>query len=455
VPASDPSSATDPTPRRQARPWERAALAGLGLAVVVVLALTGFSHTDRGADGTAGAAPADEASRTAQVQALLDTWASAVRTNDEAALPGLMDKAAAPGFLAAETRRAANVAGVEFSDWGYEIAGGSETVVPAGLVDALGADEVWAPVVQLRYAIAGADESPTRKPVALVVARRGDRWALVSDSATADDERRTWRGPWDFGPVVSRRVDTGDGKTSVVLGHPENATMVDRLADELPAAVVNATQLWGSRWAGRALVWVAGSQDEFTALVGPNHDGRDIAAVAISDAVDPDAATVSGQRIVFSPASAERLTDVTRRAILRHELTHVAARAETVDRSPMWVLEGYAEYAAYRGTGEPVRQIAPALTAQVGAEGAPTEFPDDTDFSGYGARGSVAYETAWSINAFVAEEYGESRLTELYRTLAVGEADPETVDGRLSDVLGVDAEQFRDRWTDWVRARLG
>jgi len=269
--------------------------------VVVVLALTGFSRTERGADGAVGTAQSDTEARAAAVQTLLDTWASAVRTNDAARLSGLMDQAAAPGFLAAETRRAGNVAGVEFSDWGYEIAEGAETAVPSSLVDALGADEVWAPAVQLRYAI--ADESPTRKPVALVVARRGDRWALVSDSATVDGERRTWRGPWDFGPVVSRRVDTGDGQTSVVLGHPENATMVDRLADELPAAVVNATQLWGSNWAGRALVWVAGSQDEFTALVGPNHDGRDIAAVAISDAVDPDAATVTGQRIVFSPAS--------------------------------------------------------------------------------------------------------------------------------------------------------
>ncbi|QSE94465.1 hypothetical protein JWS13_40595 [Rhodococcus pseudokoreensis] len=455
MPASDPSPAAEPTSRRQARPWELAALAGLVLAVVVVLALTGFSHDERGADGAVGTAQAGSDSRAAAVQALLDTWASAVRTNDTARLSGLMDRAASPGFLAAETRRASNVAGVEFSDWGYEITESPETVVPSSLVDALGADEVWAPAVQLRYAIAGADENPTRKPVALVVARRGDSWALVSDSATVDGERRTWRGPWDFGTVVSRRVDTGDGRTSVVLGHPENVAMVDRLAEELPAAVVNATQLWGSDWAGRALVWVAGSQDEFTALVGPDHDGFGIAAVAISDAVDPDAGAVTGQRIVFSPSSAERLTDVTRRAILRHELIHVAARAETVDRSPMWVLEGYAEYAAYRGTGEAARQIAPALTAQVGAEGPPTGFPENTDFSESGERGSVAYETAWSINAFVAEQYGESKLTELYRTLAVGESDPDTVDARLSDVLGVDAEQLRDRWTDWVGAHLG
>lgn len=366
-----------------------------------------------------------------------------------------MDKSASPGFLAAEARRAANVSGVDFSDWGYEIVAGPETAVPQSLVDTVDADEVWAPAVRLRYAIAGVDELPTRKPVSLVVARRGDCWALVTDSATIDARAQTWRGPWDFGPLVSRSVDTGDGRTSVVLGHPEDSEMVDHLAEELPAAVDNVTQLWGSDWAERALVWVAGSQEEFTALVGPDHDGRNIAAVAISDAVDPDSDVVTGQRIVFSPASPERLTNVTRRAILQHEMTHVATRAATVDGSPMWMLEGYAEYAAHRGTHTAERRIAPTLTAWVSAEGAPGSFPDDRDFAGSGARGSLAYESAWSINAFVADEFGEARLTRLYRALAVGKADPQTVDQRVADVLGIDGDQFRGGWTNWVRAHLG
>ncbi|AWK72235.1 hypothetical protein CBI38_12270 [Rhodococcus oxybenzonivorans] len=460
MPESEPATAGEPTSRRRARPWELAALVGLVLAVVVVLTLTGFSRTGERTDGAVGNADTAEQSRRIAVQTLLDRWAEAVRSNDPAALSQLMDASASPGFLAAETRRAANLAAVEFSDWGYELADGTatevpESEVPESLVDALGADEVWSPAVRLRYAIADVDELSTRKPVSLVVARRGDRWTLVSDNATVDGDHRTWRGPWDFGPVVSRRVDTGGGMTSVVLGHPDNAAMVDRLAEELPSAVVNVTQLWGPDWAGRTLVWVAASQDEFTALVGPDHDGRDIAAVAISDAVDPEAAAVSGQRIVFSPASAERLTEVTRRAILRHELTHVAARADTVDRSPMWVLEGYAEYAAYRGSDEEKRRIAPALTALVDEEGAPQEFPRDEDFSAAGERGSIAYETAWSLNAFVAEEFGESHVTQLYRALAVGESDPVQVDDTLAEVLDVDADQFRDEWADWVGARLG
>ncbi|MEV0948312.1 hypothetical protein [Rhodococcus sp. NPDC049939] len=447
--------APDPTPRRQVRVWEWVALVGLVVAVVAVLGLTGLVRGDVDADASAGKLNADQRSRVVAVQALLDSWATALQRNDAAELAELVDASATPGFLAAQTLRAANISGVDFSDWGYEILAGRESEVPPSVVTALRADEVWAPAVQLRYAIAGVDERPTRKPVSLVVARRGASWTLVSDSATVDANLRTWRGPWDFGPLVSQRVETGEGRTSVVLGHPWDAEMVDRLAEELPAAVADVSQLWGSDWAGRALVWVAGSQEEFTALVGPKHDGRNIAAVALSDAVDPDSDVVTGQRIVFSPEAAERLTGVTTREILQHELTHVATRAVTVDGSPMWMLEGYAEYAAHRGTGTAERQIAPTLAARVDTKGAPRDFPGDSDFAVSGKHGSQAYEAAWSINAFVAAEFGEARLTELYRALSVGKVDPQTLDERLSDVLAVGADQFRNGWSQWVSAQLG
>ncbi|MFZ2176308.1 MAG: hypothetical protein WAW17_20165 [Rhodococcus sp. (in: high G+C Gram-positive bacteria)] len=456
MPESDTATAAHPTGRRRPRPWELAALAGLVLAVVVGLAVSLFTPTGEGADGRVGAANIEEQlRRSSAVQSLLDSWATAVRSDDAAALAALMDESASAEFLAAEIRRAGNLAGVELSDWSYEIADGPGASVPAGLAEEIGADEVWSPPVQLRYALAGADVAPTRKPVAPVVARRGETWTLIDDEVAVAGAVNTWRGPWDFGPVISRRVSTGPDGTSVVLGHPENADLVNRLADELPAAVINVTQLWGPNWPGRAVVWVAGSQDEFTALVGPDHDGGDIAAVAISDAVGNDTSAVTGQRIVFSPASSERLTDMTRRAVLRHELTHVAVRGATVDRSPMWMLEGYAEYAAYRGTGEEESRIASALAAQISGGNAPEEFPADTDFVRSGDRGSVAYETAWSINAYVAEKFGEARLTELYRALSVGEMDAETVDERLSDVLGIDSDEFRARWSGWVVAHLG
>lgn len=443
TPASSPESA--PPTRRAVRSWEKAALGGLVFAVVLVLGLTSFSRTER-PDSV------DARARVADVQKLLDSWAAAVRVGDTRTLAGLFDSAATPEFVEAEMRRATNAAGVSFTDWGYEFTGKADAAVPPEVVDGLGAHEVWAPSVHLRYAVNGADEVSTRKPVSLVVVRRGGEWKLLSDNVPHSPDRVTWRGPWDFGPVLTREVTTDEGRISVVMGHPEQAAMLDALADELTPAIRSVTELWGSDWPRRALVMVASSQDEFTALVGSEHDGAAIAAVAVSDAVDKGH-EVSGQRVIFSPASVNRLTDETRRSVLRHELMHVAARSHTEDRSPMWILEGFAEYSGHRGSGLGAHQIAPTLAASA-ADRAHPQVPENADFSAVGERASIAYETAWSLNAFVADEFGEASLTQLYRALSVGPSDATVVDEQLREVLGVDFAEFRDQWGRWLSAEF-
>lgn len=438
------------------RRWEWVGLAGLGVAVALVLSLTAFDRSGESPD-VRGAAPVGnpyEDGRRAGAQAVLDEWARALRAGDAAALPDLFDPAADPGFLDAEMRRAANLAQVPLSEFGYDIGFDPEQSVPAGFADSLGASDVWAPTVYLRYAIEGVDAQSTRKPVALVLARRGDDWKLVSDAGIPGSGRETWRGPWDFGPVVTRTVPGADGRSSVVLGHPGQSAMVDLLAADLGDAVEHVTQVWGEDWSRRALVLVAGSQEEFESLVGVSHSGSDIAAVSVSDAVDHRSRTASGQRIVFSPESGDRLTDFTRVAVLRHELTHVAARAVTEDGSPMWILEGYADYVGYRGGEGTFGSIAPTLAAAVSADGPPTTLPADADFGAGGDTARRAYESSWSLAAFVASEYGEQRLADLYRVLAQGKASDAQLDGRIRDVLGVDADEFARSWGEWVAKQL-
>lgn len=400
-----------------------------------------------------------EQARRAGVQDLLDRWAAATRAGDEAALAALFDSAAMPEFLPSEVRRAANLSAVPLSDWGYEIGTGPETPVPSDLAEQLQATDVWAPQVYLRYAIAGADQAPTRKPVSLVVARRGDTWALVSDRPLPEYDRRTWRGPWDFGPVVARSVSTGD-TTSVVIGHSWQQERVDAIVAELVTAVPAVTEMWGTDWSRRAVVLVTADQDEFTEQVGDQHSGSDIAAVAVSDAVTPGAETVTGQRVVFSPSAGERLTVASRRAVLRHELTHVATRASTVDGSPMWMLEGFADYVGNRGSGADggapdVRSVAPTVSAAVAVHGAPTRLPSDADFAAGGERSLAAYESAWTVAAFVADRFGEDRLRELYRHLSAGPMDATVVDERIDTVLGVSTRDLIGQWGAWLTARLG
>lgn len=434
------------------RSWERAALAGLVLALAAVLGLTAFGGHSGGAANTHSASPVNpyEQARRNGLHELLDRWADAVRSGDEDALPALFDPRAHPGFLDAEVRRSRNLAGVPLSDWGYEIAGGPETPVPLGLADEIGASDVWAPSVYLRYGIEGVDAEPTRRPVALLVARRGDEWKLVSDLDQPELERRTWRGPWDFGPVIVREVSTGDGETSVVMGHPEQHVLVDHLAAELETAVPHVTEVWGGDWSRRALVIVAAARDEFTALVGSAHNGADIAAVTVSDAVDPRSRRVTGQRVVFSPAAADRLTDTTRRSVLRHELAHVAARAATTDGSPMWMLEGFADYVGHRGSDSEFVALAPTLAA---AGEPPTTLPDAADFSAGGDRSRIAYESAWSAAAFLAAEFGEDKLVQLYRRLATGPLDSSMLDERVREVLGVGVDELITRWAHWIAGR--
>ncbi|MFC4602181.1 hypothetical protein [Rhodococcus kronopolitis] len=440
--------------RRRIRPWEALALAGLlcalGAAGGVALHAGSAVAPDAGTTASAPVNPFEQARR-AGVQVLLDRWAAAVRNGDGAALAALFDEHAVPGFLDAEVRRANNLSGVPLADWGYEIGHDPEVPVPTDLAEQLAATDVWAPPVYLRYAVAGADAAPTRKPVSLVVARRGDEWKLVTDR-DLPGARSTWRGPWDFGPLVAREVTTGSN-TSVVLGHPDQQAWVDAVADEMQTAVPAVAELWGADWARRAVVFVASGQEEFAAQAGPEHSGADIAAVAVSDAVVPGS-PVTGQRIVFSPAAANRLTAVGLRSVLRHELAHVAARSGTRDGSPLWALEGFADYAGHRGSGVTVAGAAPTVAAAVAAHGPPARLPSDADFAAGGERAVVAYELAWSVNAFVADEFGESALRELYRALAAGPVDAAALDGRLRATLGLTTAELVSRWGTWVTAHV-
>ncbi|TSE01194.1 hypothetical protein FOS14_05510 [Skermania sp. ID1734] len=386
--------------------------------------------------------------RQAGVQRLLDQWAAALRSDDTTALARLVDPHAAPGFLDAQLRRANNLRGVPLSDWGFEISSEPDEPLPMDLADQLDATDVWAPAVYLHYGIAGPDAAPTRKPVSLTVARHGDTWLLVSEAPVG--HRQTWHGPWDFGPLEAQKMATGGNRTAVVMGHPEQRAEIAALAADLPAAVASVTQLWGTGWSQAPLVITTGSADEFAQLAGAEHTGAEIAAVAVADSVDTKSKVVTGQRVVFSPDAATRLDAATRQSILRHELTHVAARSVTVDGSPMWMLEGFADYSGYRNSGLSFAQIAPRLTQEVLADGPPKALPADADYQTADDRAKLAYEQGWSACAYVAATFGEKKLVQLYHELARGPADAQQVDAAFRDVVGLDTAQFINRWGGWV-----
>jgi hypothetical protein len=241
----------------------------------------------------------------------------------------------------------------------------------------------------------------------------------------------------------------------IVLSHPGNGQMVERLTRELDPSVDAVGEIWPTSWSKRVVLLLPDSAGEMKALVGPDFPVNSVVAVAVADRVDNASRTVTGQRVVLSPNGVRALSIPSLRVVLRHEITHLAARADTVDGSPTWLLEGFADYVGYRDSDVTLEQGAPDLARQVRAEGPPTSLPEDRAFRSSGADLDQAYQQSWSLARFVAQRWGEPRLVRLYRTLAaVGPASARRTDDLLREVLGVDRAKLVGDWQEFLRDAL-
>ncbi|MGH3881573.1 MAG: basic secretory protein-like protein [Actinophytocola sp.] len=447
------------TRRASLRAWLGAALAAAALGAVALVAVPGQDAFPPapGPGQPLGAAtpapPVDEAdkSRTEAVSDLLDRRAAAIRDRDEKAFLATIDPAADKVFRYNQQRLFQNLANVPFSAWTYELRP-DDTVDVDDLPDedAARADELWAPAVDLRYALRGGDVTATSRAMGYLFARHDGAWYLRSDKALEKLGRRTWRGPWDFAPCQVTATRHG-----IVLSHPGNDQMVERLVRELDPSVRAVGDVWPTSWSRRVVLMLPDSVGEMKELVGPNFPVQSVVAVAVADRVDNASRTVTGQRVVLSPDGVRALSIPSLRVVLRHEITHLAARADTVDGSPIWLLEGFADYVGYRDSDVTLEEGAPDLARQVREDGLPTSLPEDRAFRASGSELDQAYQQSWTLARFVADRYGEDTLVELYRKLAaVGPASARRTDDLLRDVLGMDRARLVSDWQDYLRDAL-
>lgn len=444
------------TNRASVRTWLGAAVAS---AILIGIALVSFPG--QGAGPTPGpgqplgaVTPPRQAdlTRADAVAALLDRRAAAIRDRDRDTFLATLDPRADEPFVTTQLRLFDNLAEVPFDEWAYRV-DAEDTLDVSGLPADLtrGADEVWAPAVDLSYALRGGDVIPTRRAMGYLFARHGDAWYLRSDNALDRLGRRTWRGPWDFGPTRVTATEYG-----IVLSHPGDEPMVRRLTRELDDSVRAVSEIWPTDWSERVVLVLPDSPGEMRALVGPDFPVDSVVAVAVADRVDNATRTVNGQRVVLSPTGVRALSAPSLRVVLRHEITHLAARADTVDGSPTWLLEGFADYVGYRDSGITLAEGAPALADQVRGEGPPGSLPEDRDFRASGPELDRAYQESWSLARFVADVYGEDTLIDLYRKLAAaGSVSARETDDLLREVLGADRAALVGGWQAYLREALG
>ncbi|CAM3562464.1 hypothetical protein KIPE111705_14325 [Kibdelosporangium persicum] len=397
-----------------------------------------------------GAVAPAAADRIEAAQVLLRARAQAVQHRDEQAFMAGIDPQAEPEFRDAQRALFHNLAGVPLREWSYVLQP-QRSLDSSVLPSVAGAQELWAPEIDLAYALRGADPAPTRRPMGYLLVKRDGSWFIRSDNDLLGVGRRTWRGPWDFGPCQVITTERG-----LVLSHPAREAMAKRVAAELDAAVQSVTSVWGTDWPQQAVVVLPDSSDEMRAMVGPNFPVESVVAVSVADRVDVDKNTAEGQRVVMSATSADALSLTALKIVLRHEFTHIAARGSTVDGSPMWLLEGFADYVGYRDSGIPLAQAAPDLNAAMLTSGPPARLPADEEFRSQGRTLDLAYQQSFSVARFVAEKLGEPKLLQLYRELArAGRATPERIDELLVDVVGLNREQFVAGWQEYLRETLG
>lgn len=392
-----------------------------------------------------------DAARAAAVTDLLERRAAAVLRRDETAFLATVDPRADPAFRQSQRESFLNLGTVPLGHWAYDL-DAQDTLDLSTLPEAdPTATELWAPGVELRYSLRDVDAAPTTRPLGYLFVRRGDTWYLGSDTALAELGRRTWRGPWDFGPC--QVVPTAHG---MVIAHPGSKPMVDRLVRELDPAVAAVDQVWGGDWSRRVVLVLPDSPAEMRAMVGPDFPVESVVAVAIADRVDTERGTATGQRVVLNPTGARALSVASLRVVLRHEITHVAARGRTVDGSPMWLLEGFADYVGYRDSGLGLAQGAPDLARQVREQGPPRALPEDRAFRARDRELDLAYQQGWSIARFIAERHGEPALVALYRAVAgAGPVSAARTDELLRTAIGLDRAGLLQQWQDHLREALG
>ncbi|MGW7101492.1 hypothetical protein [Streptomyces sp. NPDC054838] len=341
-------------------------------------------------------------------------------TTDPAVRRAVADWAAAPP---------ARLAGIPLEGWSYEVTSVRRDGVRA-----------FARAV-LRYRLAGYDTAAADARREVELARDGvGGWRVTADRPAPGAPPQLW----DQGAVTAVR-----GAHALVLGVGQAAQTLSGIAAEADRAVPAVSAAWPRPWAGRVVVLVPGTLDAMAALLGQPADAyRGMGAVTTGRV---GAGPAPADRVVINPEGYAGLSQAGRGIVLTHEATHVATRAATSATTPLWLSEGFADWAAYRATDRTPAEAAPELARAVRRGELPGALPADGDF-GFGADPEAlarSYEGAWLACRLIAAKWGDAALVRLYE-----EAGRTPLPAALDQTLGTDPAELTRAWREALREEL-
>lgn len=381
---------------------------------------------------------------------MLAHHARALLAGDAGAFLADVDRgSAAAGFRTRQQQQLDNISGVPLRSWTYS----TDAPVRDSKAQQAATTRYGAPAeivhLTLTYRFVDSDAPPDRHDLWWTFVRIAGRVQIAGDDDLAGSGGVSWRGPWDFGPVVAARAGAG-----LALGHVSNATALPGLADDAANAVSAVDAVWGTGWARQVVVLAPATDDEFAALTGGSADVDD-SAVAVTGGIDPVKHQPYGQRVVIDPAALGQLSVTGERVVLRHEATHLATAADTAPGTPRWLVEGFAEFVAQRGSGQPVAVAASELRAEVRRGTVPSVLPPDSSFAAGAPARAAAYQQAWLACRLIADRAGTAGLVRLYRDVGTSPAAPaQAVTAAFRSVLHESVAAFTAQWRAYLRELL-
>ncbi|MFC5662095.1 hypothetical protein ACFP3U_03760 [Kitasatospora misakiensis] len=301
---------------------------------------------------------------------------------------------------------------------------------------------------ELTVTVTGYDEQPVVHPRRLTLVRSAVGRRVEHEEGAG--------GPpplWDLGAVRA-----ASGARCLVLGvdgaDAGGPVALDGAAAVGDRAVSAVEALWGTAWAGRLLLELPATGEQFARLLAEDRPGwSELAAVTVAAPGAP--LHTPADRVLVNPEVYARLSDFGRQVVITHETMHVATRADTRAWTPLWLSEGVADWTGYRDSGRSARQIAPELARDVAAGRLPVALPADAALTAGGEGLAQAYEQSWLACDLIARRWGPQRLTALYR--AVGAAAPGAdreawLDGLFRDRLGLGLAEFTRLWLAEVQS---
>jgi hypothetical protein len=430
-----------PRPRRGGLGPVLATLLTLAAVLTVGGGATAVATTQRTGGGAAGGAFVGELrpqARAATLGALLDRRAKAVRDHDKPAFLADVD-GADQTFLRQQEQQFDNLTRLPLAEFRYSLQGDVhyDTLIPAA-VRSRYHSVVQTVAVTVLYRVDGVDPEPVGAPWVPILGVEGGRWRLAGEVRDARLPTGTNGQAWETGPITVLRSE----RVVLVL----SADDAGRAPDMLRMAETGLDHVAAVRrggWAGKIMITAVQDPRLFTTYFAdnPDHVGR-VAAIAVPYyAQVPDwraKPRYVTTRVVFNPREFRAdSTDLTHD--LTHEFAHAAMGPVTADSTPLWLVEGFAEYVAYKS------EQASGLFVKRLLDGFPTgSAPPSANFYG-DARN---YVLGWLACRMIVERYGEAKLIALYETAGGGTA--------AQRVLGIDEKTLNERYVSYVeKARNG